>query len=804
MKKITFWLIAVAALMIVSPTLASRRVVSLDGQWQIAEGGLSDAVPATFDHTVPVPGLVDLSKPAFADVGVTSPQRQAFWYKRSFMVRGPESQIALLKINKAMFGTTVWLNGSCLGEHLGCFTPGYFDVSKLLKYNAANTLIVRVGACRESLPASIPSGTDNEKTIWTPGIYDSVSLTLTEPPYIGSMQVAPHINDGSITVQVAVKGAAEAPLRFSVRECKSGRVVAKAGVQSSEGIIAKKIRLKKPRLWSPEDPFLYVLKCETDTDAVETRFGMREFHYDVKTGRAILNGKPYYLRGTNFCMFRFFEDPARGSLLWNRQWARKLLTLPKKSLHWNSARVCIAPFPEFYYDMADELGWLLQDEYPIWGFNDNWSQDELKTEFGEWMRERWNHPSIIVWDANNETVAPRTRELIRSVRSMDLSNRPWDNGWGVRDRATDAAETHPYTFLRFNSALSTLPSIGVAQPAIINEYDAFWMGRDGGLGPWFAQWYKDMLGPKATLNQKRELLAYNGAISTEYWRARRQAAGVQWFCYLSYSKPGMVTSDNFADIQNLVIEPHFVDYLSNAFSPLGVMIDDKEIQHLAGSRKDYRVIITNDLDQRQSGVVVLKFTDIGSAREASRQSSKFNIKAFGQSVIHFHVRMPARPGNYRLVAELVPVNGEKVRSRRNIRIISAAQAKRERGIAGDCRVFASSEYPGCSAGFAVDGSKTTRWSSQFSDPQWITLDLGAIKSVGRVSLSWETAYGKSYKIQVSGDNNNWTDVYSTDSGKGGVENIKFPAVSARYVRLYGTARATTYGYSLWEFGIFKE
>jgi beta-glucosidase len=114
----------------------------------------------------------------------------------------------------------------------------------------------------------------------------------------------------------------------------------------------------------------------------------------------------------------------------------------------------------------------------------------------------------------------------------------------------------------------------------------------------------------------------------------------------------------------------------------------------------------------------------------------------------------------------------------------------------------SVEAVGNEAGKAVDGSTTTRWSSVFSDPQWIYVDLGTSYNVNHVKLNWEAAYGKSYKIQVSNDATTWTDVYSTTTGDGGIDDLTFTAVGARYVRMYGTQRSTAYGYSLYEFEVY--
>jgi len=82
------------------------------------------------------------------------------------------------------------------------------------------------------------------------------------------------------------------------------------------------------------------------------------------------------------------------------------------------------------------------------------------------------------------------------------------------------------------------------------------------------------------------------------------------------------------------------------------------------------------------------------------------------------------------------------------------------------------------------------------------VDLGATYNISEVVLYWEAAYGKSYQIQVSSDATNWTTIYSTTNGLGGTEDLTGLSGTGRYVRMYGTARGTVYGYSLWEFQVF--
>ncbi|MEU5658386.1 discoidin domain-containing protein [Streptomyces sp. NPDC047737] len=113
----------------------------------------------------------------------------------------------------------------------------------------------------------------------------------------------------------------------------------------------------------------------------------------------------------------------------------------------------------------------------------------------------------------------------------------------------------------------------------------------------------------------------------------------------------------------------------------------------------------------------------------------------------------------------------------------------------------SQETDGTPAAAAVDGNTGTRWSSAFADPQWIKVDLGSAASVSQIVLRWEAAYSTAYRIEFSSDNSSWSTAYSTTTGPGGTETLNVSG-TARYVRLTGTARATGYGHSLWEFQVF--
>jgi hypothetical protein len=112
----------------------------------------------------------------------------------------------------------------------------------------------------------------------------------------------------------------------------------------------------------------------------------------------------------------------------------------------------------------------------------------------------------------------------------------------------------------------------------------------------------------------------------------------------------------------------------------------------------------------------------------------------------------------------------------------------------------SVENAGTPASAAFDGDAGTRWSSQASDPQWVQVDLGSVQNLCKIDLNWEAAYAKDFRIQTSGNGQDWSTLKEVTGATGGRASYEVDG-SGRYVRVLGTARATPYGYSLWEVAV---
>ncbi len=674
-----------------------RRVISLDGPWQIAEGKM-DQVPAKFDHTVQVPGLVSLAQPPFLEPGPVvkdrnasaqkDPRRDAFWYRRTFSLNGPLPAVATLKLGKAMFGTRVILNGKMMGEHMPSFTAGYFDVRDALA-RGQNELLVRVGADRAALGGGIPDGFDYEKTRYIPGIFDSVELILSGTPHIVSVQTAPDVANETVRVQTQIRNTgkdAVATLRLVVREAKSGKIVGKTTSNpvslpgGSEQTLDLRVPISGCRLWSPEDPFLYRLEVDSGADRFQTQFGMRTFQFDPKTRQAILNGKPYFMRGSNITLYRFFEDSECGALPWNKAWVR-LLHQRMKQMHWNCLRYCIGFPPEAWYQIADEEGILIQDEFPIWYGGTGWSKwpselksHELAIEYAEWMRERWNHPCVAIWDASNETSSTETALAVQQVRGLDLSQRPWDNSYATPRVPGDVFESHPYHFQNPKYKLADLAKEDPVpqgnalrnpgdSPVVINEYGWLWLNREGSPTTLTKTLYENLLGTNSTTAARRHLYARYLAAETEFWRSHRQAAAVMHFTALAYSRSGGQTSDHWLDVAKLVWEPEFFKYVRDSFAPVGVMIDAWAAEYAAGKPCEFPLVLINDLSADWQGRVVVRLLKTG--HPIQEQNLNAVVPALGKVNLKVTMQMPTECGPLQIEAVLKKTPVDDVRSLRD-------------------------------------------------------------------------------------------------------------------------------------------
>jgi hypothetical protein len=132
---------------------------------------------------------------------------------------------------------------------------------------------------------------------------------------------------------------------------------------------------------------------------------------------------------------------------------------------------------------------------------------------------------------------------------------------------------------------------------------------------------------------------------------------------------GGATSDHFIDLEKLTFEPYFEQYVRDAFSPVGLMIDFWDEELAGGTKRQLSVFVINDLHDDWKGTV--RFLVMRGGRIVTEQSKGCAVSGLGREILSFEQRIPDRTGEYQLVAELVGANSALVRSLRDFKVVPA-------------------------------------------------------------------------------------------------------------------------------------
>ena len=711
-----------------------RFVMDLNGLWEF-EQTKTAFPPERFTRSIQVPGLIDLAEPRIDQydeyfLGTHEPRYS--WYRCKFSV-SPENRdkFAVLNLLKSQYDTQVILNGHDLGTYMQCNTPIECNLTEFISYKDENILLIRVGE-QAWLPKQSATGTDVEKRTFIPGVWDDVFITFTGPIRVERSLILPDMENSKVTAKILIENHAKIHSGFYnlisikgtvsiyIKEKKSGLRVTedlteniRIRCQQRMPVIIE-LPLKNPHPWSPDDPFLYeaVVSISADgkqSDLNATTFGMRDFKTYRRTFR--LNGQQIKLHGSTINLYRFFEDRERAGLPWNREWAKKLLIDIPKSLRWNAFRMCIGLAPKFWYDLADEYGILIQNEYPMWQVR-GWNE-QIHKEYTDWIWADGSHPSIIIWDAMNEQRhAYIGNVLIPELRLLDPT-RIWDAGYMTENDMVlnDMDEPHDYPLsvtqgrnremterrrlaYRFGKLFSKRGRIGntrdASVPQVLNEYGWIWINRDGTpslLAAGFREPGGTNKGPKtlegnfeyyvgsgATPQENWEFQAYVTELQTEAFRSSRSLAGLLSFCYLS-NNYGFTCDWFVSPIKDLIPSPT-LSWQYHSFAPFAIFIDLEDARYLKNPQifepsRYYSISLfgVNDTPEIKNGEVVLKIIDI-KGDVVVKQSASITVDSFWETLLVMTIKFPDTPGGYLMLSELhanegnIPVQ----LSRRYIRI----------------------------------------------------------------------------------------------------------------------------------------
>ena len=313
-----------------------------------------------------------------------------------------------------------------IGEHDPCFTAAYFDVTGAIHWGAPNEVVIRIGAHPGVLPANVSQGTDFEKNRWTPGIYDDVKLMAMDNPVISQVQAAPQLATSSVLVQTELHNYSDHAITTKSRnrsfEWKSAQQ--RLAQSRSEGDLARRRNedrdANRPApQGSPVDPRRSVPlpgRRPNDGDQSRRASACASSASTPRPSAPISTARPYFLRGSNITLHRFFEDPESGTLPWDEKpgciacWSRFRSRCTGTLSASASARCPIAGLRlRTRTGCSSRTNTWSGPAIPVGqaASTRNYDTKEMIGEYSEWMRDNWNHPSVAIWDATNESWLPQ-------------------------------------------------------------------------------------------------------------------------------------------------------------------------------------------------------------------------------------------------------------------------------------------------------------------------------------------------------------------------------------------------------------
>lgn len=462
---------------------------NLNGLWNYAITTRKESRPGAFQGKILVPFAVES---ALSGVGKTLGKNNLLWYQTAFTLPSSmKGKKILLHFGAVDWHTEVYVNGRLAGDHKGGFDPFSFDITTLIGKTKTQEIVVRVWDPTDDGKQPRGKQVKNPEGIWyTPvsGIWQTVWLEAVPPTYIVNAKQTPDIDKRTITVATTVQGPmAGDKVRISAWDGEN--MVSEQTVEPGATAVLK---LNDPKLWSPDQPFLYDLKMaivrkEKVVDEVKSYFAMRKISMakDSKgIQRMLLNNK-----------FLFQYGP-----LDQGWWPDGLYTAPTdealrfdvvktKEMGFNMIRKHIKVEPARWYYHCDQLGVLVWQDMPSGDLGNQWenrvgivgrgTEQKRNAESERSYREEWNaiidalynSPCIVVWVPFNEAWGQfKTKEITEWTMQKDTT------------RLVNSASGGNFTYTGHILDLHNYPDPVMPDPALFGEKQAIVLGEFGGLG----------------------------------------------------------------------------------------------------------------------------------------------------------------------------------------------------------------------------------------------------------------------------------------------------------------------------------
>ncbi|WP_312191842.1 glycoside hydrolase family 2 TIM barrel-domain containing protein [Sphingobacterium sp.] len=451
------------------------------------------------------------------------------WYRKSFHVAASQKDVNTTVYFEGVYmNSEVYINGKSLGIYPYGYTSFSYDLTPYLVYGKINTIVVKVDNSKQK----------NSRWYTGSGIYRNVWLISKHNISVPKWGIG--IKTENISAKVATvrlnttienknSSSAEVLVKTTIFDT-AGTLIAKSQERLETSKLDKKsletvMTVKNPKLWSPDNPSLYiarveVLKGKQLLDRVDTRFGIRSVTFTSKNG-LILNGKTIKLNGGNV----HHDNGSLGAAAYDRAEIRKAELL--KAAGFNAVRSSHNPPSTKFLEACDSIGLFVIDEsfdgwrskktdYDYAMYFDQWAKKDVQAMV---LRDR-NHPSIILWSIGNEiierkepravTTAKMLRDAIKEIdktRPVVSAMTTWDNDWEIFDSLMAQHDVAGYNYQlhrapkdhervpeRIIVQTESYPRDAFANWKLVNDHpyiigDFVWTAMDylgeSGIGRWY-------------------------------------------------------------------------------------------------------------------------------------------------------------------------------------------------------------------------------------------------------------------------------------------------------------------------------
>jgi hypothetical protein len=613
----------------------------LDGVW------LAKDASGTYSREVDVPGIIN--DPAKMDDG-------SVWLKREVLLPEGDWETVSVLFKGARFNPVVYLNGDRVSFREGGMGPRthYLEHPDLRPGNRV-TLEVELMSLADMSEdnASYIAVADHWRSSISAFLWDDVVLSFHKGAAIDRMIPFTDIREAKADFHVYAKALSPDREITSVRaELREDGALLTAGeadwVPGEQRTVVAVPFNGLIELWSPEHPHLYDLSITllSGDDVVDQRdfsYGAKEFRLDESGKQFLLNGQPFHARANTVVWPRWIRNREGYELAWDLDWFEKNIVLRSKSLGVNTLRFHLGNVPEKYLDLCDKHGLLVQYEW-IFFHGMPASEESLLDQWTDWFDLGLRHASVGLYHPYNET-SPEKVELAWDAINQIIRDYP---PILLADR--DVIHVHKYWWSLFENLGLYYDSYEQFPKAImVDEFGGNYLDADYDYGLYrtVRDTFRRFLGENETIAQRVKLQTQANVKVGEYWR-RLGAAGYSPFCALGSHEDGNHWFEG--DLKEGNPKPVW-EALAVVWSPLAASIDLWDQNFTGGQVIDVPVHFFNDTAEPVDLDVLLTI-EAGEAH-LFRQTLRQRVDAFGTTVAHYTVTLPATPGDYWIKATLL-------------------------------------------------------------------------------------------------------------------------------------------------------